>query len=59
MSIFGTIVYLVMGTTVYLLLYKRKFMIEDNRVIPKIFVASVSMFAVFSLAIGFYGIPGL
>lgn len=59
MSIFGTIVYLVMGTTVYLLLYKREFMIGGNRITPKIFVGSVSMFAVFSLLIGYYGIPGL
>lgn len=59
MSIFGTIVYLVMGTTVYLLMYKRKYMIEDNRIAPKLFIGAVSMFAVFSLFIGFYDVSGL
>ena len=57
MSLFGGIVYLVMGTTVYLLVYKRKFMIEENRFSSKIFVGAVSIFAVFSLVIGFYGTP--
>ena len=59
MSIFGTIIYLVMGTTVYLLLFKRKFMVEENRFVPKVFVGAVSMFAIFSLVIGYYGVPWL
>lgn len=59
MTMFGAIIYLVMGSTVYLLLFKRKYMIEENRLAPKVFMGAVSMFAVLSLTIGYASMPSL
>jgi len=59
MNVAGSVLYLVMGVTVYLLIFKRSYMIESNKFAPKIFMAMVMMFGVFSLAIGFGHVPGL
>ncbi len=57
MSSLGALVFLVMGTTVYLLLFKRSYMIEENRRTPKVFMALVTTFAVFIVSVGYGLIP--
>lgn len=47
------IIYLIMGTTVYLLMFKRSFMIESNRISPKIYMGMVCAFGVAIMALKF------
>jgi len=51
MSIFGALLYLIAGTTAYLLIFKRDFMLNSNNRAPKVFVPVVSMFCF--VAVGF------
>lgn len=47
----SAIIFLILGATVYLLLFKRDFMIESNYRTPKIFLAAVCIFSVFALSL--------
>lgn len=47
----GLMIYLIMGTTAYLLIFKRSYMIESNKLSPKIFLSMVCVFGVFVSAL--------
>jgi len=49
----GLISFLILGTTVYMMLFKREFMFESNSCMPKIFLGLVCMFSVLILALTF------
>jgi len=49
--IFWSVLYLIIGTTIYLLIFKREFMVVSNRRAPKFFLAAVCLFSVFFLAL--------
>lgn len=49
----GLVVYLIMGTTVYLLMFKRQFMVESNYKTPKLFLGIVCAFGVMVMALTF------
>jgi len=49
----GLIAFLILGTTVYMMLFKREFMFESHSRMPKIFLGLVCMFSVLILALTF------
>lgn len=53
MNIFLLILFLVMGTTVYLLIFRRDYMMDEQRLLPKVFTGTVTMFGCYCLAFGY------